>query len=107
MLFQVKNHRPVTVNPQLSRVWIKTGNPRMPLKSVWINEAKLRGFGEQLCAAEREQESREVSEDHLARYRGPSTPRPGNYPARRKLRLPPKRSRGALVRIVARSLRSG
>ena len=65
MLFQIKNNRPATVNPQLSRVWIKTGNPRMPLKSVWINEAKLRGFADQGRAAARECASRELAEDHL------------------------------------------
>ncbi len=65
MLFQVKNNRPATVNPQLSRVWIKTGNPKMPLKSVWINEAKLRTFADQGRATARECANRELTEDHL------------------------------------------
>jgi hypothetical protein len=65
MLFQVKNNRPATVNPQLSRVWIKTGNPRMPLKSVWINEAKLRTFADRGRAAARECEQHDLAEDHL------------------------------------------
>ncbi len=30
-----------TVYPPLSRVWIKTEDPRMPLKSVWIDEVAL------------------------------------------------------------------
>ncbi len=29
------------VQPQLSRVWIETGDPQMPLKSVWIDEPEL------------------------------------------------------------------
>src|SRR5271156_969279 len=29
------------VHPQLSRVWIETGDPRTPLKSVWIDEPEL------------------------------------------------------------------
>ena len=55
-----------SVYPKLSRVWIKTDNPKMPLKSVWIERSKLRGFGEQLCAAEPECDSHEFAEDHLA-----------------------------------------
>lgn len=54
------------VYPKLSLVWIKTDNPKMPLKGVWINEAKLRSFADQGRAEERECENRELAEDHLA-----------------------------------------
>lgn len=66
MLFQIANNYQLNRNPQLSRVWIKTGNPKMPLKSVWINDAKRRSFANQVCAADRESESRKLTEDHLA-----------------------------------------
>ncbi len=64
MLFKI-SIKHGTVNPQLSRVWIKTGNPKMPLKSVWFNEARLRSPNAEFCAAERESESRELTDDHL------------------------------------------
>jgi hypothetical protein len=66
MLFQNANHHQTNCNPQLSRVWIKTGDPRMPLKSVWINDARLRSFANEVCAAARESESPELAEDHFA-----------------------------------------
>jgi hypothetical protein len=65
MLFQLKNNNSVKVNPQLSRVWIKTGNPKLPLKSVWLDEAKLRFEGPASCGNRRESESRDLAEDHL------------------------------------------
>ena len=33
--------KPQTVHSRLSRVWIETGDPRQPLKSVWIDEPAL------------------------------------------------------------------
>jgi len=65
MLFQITSKFPITVRPQLSRVWIKTGNPRMPLKSVWINEAELHSFGNERRTAARESGTLELAEDHL------------------------------------------
>ena len=65
MLFQITNNFPVAIRPQLSRVWIKTGDPKMPLKGVWINEAPLHSFGKEVASAARESESRELAEDHL------------------------------------------
>jgi hypothetical protein len=67
MLIMVKNNYPVAPNPQLSRVWIKTDDPRLPLKSFWIDEAKLRVEGAKLSVGEREGETREVADDHLVR----------------------------------------
>jgi hypothetical protein len=65
MLFLVNNNVPTTVHPQLSRVWIKTGDPKLPLKGVWIDEAQLRGFASRASVADRESETRELAEDHL------------------------------------------
>jgi len=66
MLFKVStNTNYGTVNLRLSRVWIKTGNPKMPLKSVWFNEAKLHSSNAEFCAAECESENRELTDDHL------------------------------------------
>lgn len=64
MLFTDRIKNLSAVCPQLSRVWIKTGDPRMPLKSVWISEPVLRNFAEgdrQLS----ETELAEFAEDHL------------------------------------------
>ncbi len=54
------------VTPQLARMWIKTGDAKRPLKSVWINESKLHDFGEELSAATHDEEDRELADDHLA-----------------------------------------
>jgi len=40
MLFQ-KIDKLTAVYPQLSRVWIRTEDPKQPLKSVWIDEAAM------------------------------------------------------------------
>ena len=65
MLFQIKNNRPKAVYPQLSRVWIKTGNPRIPLKSVWFDETKLPMAGREFCTGNHEAAAHEIAEDHL------------------------------------------
>ena len=53
--------------PKLSRVWIKTGDARTPLKSVWISEPALHeaayGDGEAQC----DTETADLTEDHLFR----------------------------------------
>jgi hypothetical protein len=53
------------VYPELTRVWIKTGDPKLPLKGLWINEAKLHRFASDSCVARRENETAELAEDHL------------------------------------------
>jgi hypothetical protein len=65
MLFLVNNNFPTAVHAQLSRVWIKTNDPKLPLKSVWINEAQLRGLTSQACVAGRESKTPELAEDHV------------------------------------------
>jgi len=65
MLFQDRIKNLMTAYPRLSRVWIKTDNPRLPLKSVWIDESALhRAASETGTAAE---ETAEFAEDHLLR----------------------------------------
>jgi len=51
--------------PKLSRVWFKGNNARMPLKSVWIDEAKLHRTADEVGAPMLETDSAEVPEDHL------------------------------------------
>ena len=61
MLYTNRIKNPTSVYPRLSRVWIKTDNPKMPLKSVWIEEEKLlRG---ELCTDEH---ATSLADDHLA-----------------------------------------
>jgi len=48
--------------PQLSRIWIKTGDLKMPLKSVWIDNDRLSRFASEPCTPEHQTE---LAEDHL------------------------------------------
>jgi hypothetical protein len=66
MLFQIKNDRFRAGYPQLSRVWIKTGNPKLPLKSVWFDETKMpRTESRDCCSGHRDSATHELAEDHL------------------------------------------
>lgn len=58
---RIKNLAPLY--PELSRVWIKTDDPRRPLKSVWIGESLLRNADQESSSCEAE--TAELSEDHL------------------------------------------
>ncbi len=51
--------------PELTRVWLKTDDPRTPLKSVWINESAFRNAGEENSSTALETETTELAEDHL------------------------------------------
>lgn len=53
------------ISPQLSRVWIRTGNPKMPLKSVWINEFALHELSSGNGVLRYDSETAELAEDHL------------------------------------------
>lgn len=67
MLFQEKIANLVTLRPQLSRVWIKTGDPRMPLKSVWIDESRINARAAAASRALRfDDEAAACAEGHLA-----------------------------------------
>ena len=51
--------------PALSRVWIKTGDPKTPLKSVWISDSRLRNMMNENCTAECKTETVDLVDDHL------------------------------------------
>ena len=63
MLYKDKIKNLTAIYPELSRVWIKTGDPRTPLKGVWIDESQLR---QTMSVAEDDNETAELAEDHLA-----------------------------------------
>jgi hypothetical protein len=66
MLFTTGINNLVTAYPKLSRVWIKTGNPKAPLKAIWINEAQLSRRMNDPCAAMHDDAPAELAEDHLS-----------------------------------------
>jgi hypothetical protein len=66
MLFTTRINDLVTSYPKLSRIWIKTGNPRTPLKAVWINESQLTRAMNDPSAAMRDDAPAELAEDHLS-----------------------------------------
>jgi hypothetical protein len=65
MLFKHKIQTPTAAYPRLCRVWIKTGNARMPLKSLWIDESKLDGSAGETGASTAETENSEYADDNL------------------------------------------
>jgi len=65
MLFKDRIKNLTAVYPHLARVWINTGDPKMPLKGVWIDESRLHRIAEEACASPRENETTELAEDHL------------------------------------------
>jgi hypothetical protein len=65
MLYQDRIKNLIMVYPHLSRVWIKTADPKTPLKGLWIDETKLHRGVSETCSANRQSETAEVAEDHL------------------------------------------
>jgi len=65
MLFTTRINDLVTAYPKLSRVWIKTGDLRTPLKGIWINESKLHAVMNDVCAPARDDEPAKLSDEHL------------------------------------------
>lgn len=59
---RIKNLK--SIFPELSRVWIKTGDPRLPLKGVWISDSAFRNLADQ-SGTTCESETADVSDDHL------------------------------------------
>jgi hypothetical protein len=53
------------VYPHLSRVWVKTDDPRTPLKSVWMSDTALHCATEDDCAKSSDTEIAEFADDHL------------------------------------------
>jgi hypothetical protein len=66
MLFTTRINGLVTAQPRLSRIWIKTGNPKTPLKAVWINESQLSLAVNNAGAAPHDDYPAELPEDHLS-----------------------------------------
>ncbi len=65
MLYTTRINNLVTAYPKLSRIWIKTGNPKTPLKAVWINESQLSRAMNDPCAAIHDDVPAELADDHL------------------------------------------
>ncbi len=65
MLYTTRIKNLVTAYPKLSRVWIKTGDPRTPLKGVWIDESKLPCVMNDVHAVQHDDDPAELSDEHL------------------------------------------
>ena len=65
MLFTTRINNLVAAYPKLSRIWIKTGNPKTPLKAVWINESQLHRVVNNLSQCDCEDKPSALAEDHL------------------------------------------
>ncbi len=65
MLYTTRIKNLTTFYPKLSRVWIKTDDPQVPLKSVWINESALQDSHRENRSGKREIKTAEVAEEHL------------------------------------------
>ena len=66
MLYTTRINNLVTAHPRLSRIWIKTGNPKTPLKAVWINESQLSRVLNDTGAVVCDDDAAELAEDHLS-----------------------------------------
>ena len=66
MLFKDKLKNLTAVYPELSRVWIRTGDRKLPLKAVWIDESKLNQMLNELgSSTDHRRNRRALAEDHL------------------------------------------
>jgi hypothetical protein len=65
MLLITRINNIVTAYPKLSRVWIKTGDPRMPLKGVWMGESRLHCEMNDVRANQHDDEPADLSDEHL------------------------------------------
>ena len=65
MLFATRSNNLATARPKLSRIWIKTGDPKTPLKAVWINESQLSRAMTDAGAAMHDDVPAEPADDHL------------------------------------------
>ena len=60
---RIKNLEPA--HSRLTRVWIRTENPNLPLKAVWINESRLQPSFDQ-TSGEADSSIIDISDEHLA-----------------------------------------
>jgi len=65
MLYTTRINNLVAAYPKLSRIWIKTDNPKTPLKAVWINESQLHRVVNNLSQCDGEDKPSALAEDHL------------------------------------------
>jgi hypothetical protein len=65
MLYKDRIKNLTTCYPELTRVWIKTEDPRTPLKGVWISQSALLNSVEEHSDASLDTEAAELAEDHL------------------------------------------
>lgn len=65
MLYTDRIKNLVAAYPHLTRVWIKTGDPRLPLKGVWLDESKLNQAAHEAPAGDGEKQIADLAEDHL------------------------------------------
>ena len=65
MLFTTRINNLVTACPKLSSIWIKTGDPKTPLKAVWINESQLSRAMNDPCAAMHDDLPAALADDDL------------------------------------------
>jgi hypothetical protein len=65
MLYKDRIRNLTTFYPELTRVWIKTDDPRTPLRSVWMNLSALRNAIDEHGAVTCDTEAAELTEDHI------------------------------------------
>ncbi len=65
MLYTTRINNLVAACPKLSRIWIKTGTPKTPLKAVWIDESQLHRVGNKIPQCDGEEKPSALAEDHL------------------------------------------
>lgn len=64
MLYTDRIKNLMSAFPELTRVWIKTGDPKMPLQGVRISDSAFRSLAEE-PGSSCEAEAADVSDDHL------------------------------------------
>jgi hypothetical protein len=65
MLYKDRIKNLAAIYPALTRVWIRTGDPRLPLKGVWVDESKVRRLANATAVENKPSETPELAEDHL------------------------------------------
>lgn len=66
MLYTDRIKNLTSAYPRLSRIWIKTDDATLPLKSVWISESALHDAVDKGWGTKSHPETAELTEDHLA-----------------------------------------
>jgi hypothetical protein len=105
MLYKDRIRNLTAFYPELTRVWIKTDNPRTQLKSVWMNLSALRKAVDEHSAVGCDTEAAELTEDHLllAAYAAYTFIRKARRPERQLRPVFQQQPRPALQRASART----